>query len=95
MAARALRQIFTRNMKCPHCRKRLGFFPHPAVGETAPDEPHAAAFEATRPIPILWPGGYTPPQRPWVKLSDLKARHQGEANWRENDLSDGRPIQPL
>ena len=31
MAARALRQIFTRKMKCPHCRKRLGFFPPPTA----------------------------------------------------------------
>ena len=34
--------------------------------------------------------GYVPPQKPWVKLSDLKARHKGEANWHELLVDDGR-----
>ena len=42
-----------------------------------------------RPNPIKTPG-YVPPQKPWVKLSDLKARHKGQANWREVLVDDGR-----
>jgi quercetin dioxygenase-like cupin family protein len=34
--------------------------------------------------------GYTPPQRPWVKISDVKAKHQGEASWHELVVDDGR-----
>ena len=33
---------------------------------------------------------YTSPQKPWVKLADLKARHTGDANWREVIVDDGR-----
>jgi quercetin dioxygenase-like cupin family protein len=33
---------------------------------------------------------YTPPQKPWVKLSDLKAKHKGETGWRELLVDDGR-----
>jgi quercetin dioxygenase-like cupin family protein len=33
--------------------------------------------------------GYTPPQRPHIKLSELKARHKGEQNWRELLVHDG------
>jgi len=52
---------------------------------------------ASRPVPTsAWAPkpaktpGYTPPQKPWVKLSDLKARHKGELNWRELVVDDGR-----
>jgi len=45
---------------------------------------------APRPVPTgLWAPkpvkapGYTPPQKPWVKLADLKSKHKGEANWHE------------
>jgi len=41
------------------------------------------------PKPVRTPA-YTPPQKPWVKLSDLKARHKGDANWRELVVDDGR-----
>ena len=34
--------------------------------------------------------GYTPPQRPWVKVSDVKAKHKGEANWHELVVDDAR-----
>src|SRR5687767_11782986 len=44
---------------------------------------------AWAPKPIRTPG-YTPPQQPWVKLADLKARHKGDANWRELVVDDGR-----
>jgi quercetin dioxygenase-like cupin family protein len=41
------------------------------------------------PKPIQTPA-YTAPQKPWTKLSDLKARHKSEANWRELLVDDGR-----
>jgi quercetin dioxygenase-like cupin family protein len=44
---------------------------------------------AWAPKPIKTPG-YVPPQKPWVKLADLKARHKGEANWHEVLVDDGR-----
>jgi quercetin dioxygenase-like cupin family protein len=34
--------------------------------------------------------GYTSPQRPWVRLSDLKAAHRGRPDWRELLVDDGR-----
>jgi len=34
--------------------------------------------------------GYTPPQRPWVTLADLKAAHRGQPHWRELLVDDGR-----
>src|SRR6185503_18528433 len=33
---------------------------------------------------------YTPPQKPWVKLSDVRARHARDTNWRELVVDDGR-----
>jgi hypothetical protein len=50
-------------------RHRARFFPHPAVGTPIPDELDAEAFAAGRPIPVLWSGGYVPPQRPWSAAS--------------------------
>ena len=44
---------------------------------------------AWAPKPIKTPA-YTPPQKPWVKLGDLKARHKGESDWRELLVDDGR-----
>jgi quercetin dioxygenase-like cupin family protein len=43
------------------------------------------------PKPIKTPG-YTSPQKPWVKLSEIKARHKGTANWREVVVDDGRLV---
>ena len=50
-----------------------------------------------RPVPTLaWApkptalARYTLPQRPWMKLADLRARHKGEPNWREVLVDDGR-----
>jgi quercetin dioxygenase-like cupin family protein len=50
-----------------------------------------------RPVPTeLWAAkptelpGYVPPQKPWVKLSDLKQTHAGQSNWRELLVDDGR-----
>lgn len=52
---------------------------------------------APRPVPTaVWaskpvtPPGYPPGLQPWVKLSDVKARHAGSANWRERLIDDGR-----
>lgn len=42
---------------------------------------------APKPVELA---GYTPPQRPWVKLSDLEAAHRGQPNWRELLVDDGR-----
>src|SRR5579864_6677186 len=33
---------------------------------------------------------YVPPQKPWVKLTELKARHTRSPNWRELLVDDGR-----
>jgi quercetin dioxygenase-like cupin family protein len=41
------------------------------------------------PKPIATPA-YTPPQKPWIKLADLKAAHKGETSWRELLVDDGR-----
>src|SRR5262245_40971858 len=53
--------------------------------------------QTPRPTPTLvWApkptslAAYTPPQRPWMKLADLKARHSNGANWRELIVDDGR-----
>ena len=52
---------------------------------------------APRPVPTnLWAPkpiktpGYVPPQKPWVKLAELRARHKGQANWHEVLVDDGR-----
>ena len=44
----------------------IGFFPHPAVGEPAPDDPTVEAFIAQRPIEVLWSGGFQKPEQPWA-----------------------------
>jgi quercetin dioxygenase-like cupin family protein len=53
--------------------------------------------QAPRPTPTLvWAPkptstvAYTPPQKPWVKLADVKARHARDMNWREIIVDDGR-----
>jgi hypothetical protein len=55
------------------------------------------AQEPQRPVPTaVWapkpsqPPAYPPGQKVWNKLTDLKARHNGEANWRELLVDDGR-----
>ena len=39
--------------------------------------PRPVPTQVWAPKPIATPV-YTPPQRPWVKLADVRARHQGE-----------------
>jgi quercetin dioxygenase-like cupin family protein len=41
------------------------------------------------PKPVQTPS-YPPGHRPWVKLTDLMARHKADANWREVIVDDGR-----
>src|SRR5689334_17504014 len=33
---------------------------------------------------------YTPPQRPWITLAEVKRAHAGEPNWRALLVDDGR-----
>jgi len=44
----------------------LAFFPHPAVGEPAPDDATAAEFRDNRPIEVLWSGTFQQPGTPWA-----------------------------
>jgi hypothetical protein len=46
--------------------KHLAFFPHPAVGQSAPDDATAAEFAERRPIQVLWSGGFQKPEAPWA-----------------------------
>ncbi|MBI3473808.1 MAG: cupin domain-containing protein [Candidatus Solibacter usitatus] len=49
---------------------------------------------ACGPAQELWapksdaPGAYAPPHKPWTKLADLKAKHAGQAEWRELIVDD-------
>ncbi len=47
----------------------LGFFPHPAVGEPAPDDATSADFVERRPIQVLWSGGFQKPDKPWKDVT--------------------------
>ena len=51
--------------------------------------PRPAPLAVWAPKPTATPG-YVPPQRPWVKLADLKARHKNDPSWRELLVDDGR-----
>jgi len=51
--------------------------------------PRPVPTSAWAPKPAKTPG-YTAPQKPWVKLADLKAKHKGEMTWRELVVDDGR-----
>lgn len=53
----------------------------------AQDKPVPSSVWVPKPVVLA---GYTAPQRPWVKLSDLKGAHRAEANWRELLVDDGR-----
>lgn len=54
-----------------------------------PAAPRPVPTGAWAPKPTIT-AGYVPPQKPWVKLSELKAKHKGESNWRELLVDDGR-----
>ena len=51
--------------------------------------PRPVATNLWAPKPIKTPG-YVPPQKPWVKLAELRARHKGQANWHQVLVDDGR-----
>jgi quercetin dioxygenase-like cupin family protein len=52
-----------------------------------PARPAPLAVWAAKPTTIPpYPAGV----KPWTRLSDLKARHKGDANWRELIVDDGR-----
>ena len=57
----------------------------------------SAAAQDAKPVPTaVWApkprqlAPYTAPQRPWIKLAELKTAHRGEPNWRELLVDDGR-----
>jgi len=54
-----------------------------------PTAPRPTPTNLWAPKPTKTPG-YSPPQKPWVKLADLKAKHKGQANWHELLVDDGR-----
>jgi quercetin dioxygenase-like cupin family protein len=58
-----------------------------AAAAAAQDKPVPTAVWVPKPAALP---GYTPPQRPWIKLPELKAAHRGEASWRELLVDDGR-----
>jgi quercetin dioxygenase-like cupin family protein len=58
-----------------------------AATADAQDKPVPTSAWVPKPTALA---GYTPPQRPWVKLPDLKAAHRGEITWRERLVDDGR-----
>jgi quercetin dioxygenase-like cupin family protein len=52
---------------------------------------------AARPVPTtVWAAKpvatppYTPPQQPWIKLAELKAKHKNDVRWHELLVGDGR-----
>lgn len=60
-----------------------------STGQQPAAPPRPVPTSVWAPKPATTPG-YTAPQRPWIKLSDLKAKHKGEATWRELLVDDGR-----
>lgn len=59
--------------------------------------PAPPAVPGPRPVPTsVWASkpitlpAYRSGLRPWIKLADVKARHAGQANWREALFDDGR-----
>ena len=52
-----------------------------------PPKPIPTSAWAAKPLKTP---GYSGIHKPWVKLADLKARHKGQATWRELLVDDGR-----
>ena len=67
----------------------LGCALHAVAQQPAVAPPRPVPTNVWAPKPSKTPA-YLPPQKPWIKLSDLKSRHQGEANWHELLVDDGR-----
>ena len=61
----------------------------PVLAQQPAAAPRPVPTNLWAPKPIKTPG-YLPPQKPWVKLADLKAKHKGQANWHELLVDDGR-----
>jgi quercetin dioxygenase-like cupin family protein len=59
------------------------------INAQQPPPPKPVPTSAWAPKPVKTPG-YTGIHKPWVKLADLKAKHKGEAGWRELLVNDGR-----
>lgn len=55
----------------------------------ARQQPRPLPTTVWAPKPIKTPA-YKAGLKPWVKLADLKSKHQGQANWREVIVDDGR-----
>jgi quercetin dioxygenase-like cupin family protein len=61
---------------------------HAQTPAAAP-KPVSTVAWAPKPIKTVgYPSGHTP----WVKLSEIKARHKGESNWRDVIVDDGRLV---
>lgn len=54
-----------------------------------PAAPRPVPTAVWAPKPVKTPG-YTGIHKPWIKLADLKAKHKGQASWRELLVNDGR-----
>lgn len=52
-------------------------------------QPKPVPTSAWAPKPVKTPG-YRGIQTPWIKLADVKAKHKGQATWRELLVDDGR-----
>ncbi len=62
-------------------------FSSAALAEQQPPRPVPTTVWAEKPVKTpAYKGGL----KPWVKLADIKARHKGQANWREVIVDDGR-----
>jgi hypothetical protein len=55
-----------RSIYGPDRYHHVAFFPHPAVGEAAPDDATTAQFMERRPIEVLWSGGFQQPEALWA-----------------------------
>jgi quercetin dioxygenase-like cupin family protein len=64
-----------------------GCFLVPVGAQTTAPKP--VPTSAWAPKPIKTPA-YPSPQKPWVKLAEVKARHKGSATWSEVIVDDGR-----
>lgn len=59
------------------------------VSAQQPPAPRPVPTAVWAPKPARTPA-YKAGLKPWVKLADIKARHKGQANWREVIVDDGR-----
>ena len=58
-----------RSISGPDRFDHIDFFPHPAVGEPAPDDATVAEFVERRPIAVLWSGGFQKPETLWAGVT--------------------------